>query len=289
MIAAFMCVVYRTAIRSARGRVRPTSRVPIAGIEGSRVIGIVGVGAIAEAIVTGLCAGDDAPTVRLSPRSASRTDRLAARYPSVTVADSNQAVLDESDVVLLCVRPQDAPGVISGLTFGPRHAVVSVLAGVSLDALGRLVAPAGIVVRAIPLPAVATRTGLTAIHPPHEIARAIFDPLGGVIALDEEHALDALSASTGTIAAHIAYLDTISRWLIARGIPEADATRYVAAVFAPILATPPDDFGTLAEDYATAGGLNEQFLATLRDAGMLDVVDRALDAIAQRLERPATG
>jgi pyrroline-5-carboxylate reductase len=248
-------------------------------------LGIVGVGAIAEAIVTGLCgAEDNATSIHLSPRSAERASRLAARYPSVHVADGNQSVVDRASVVLLCVRPQDAPAVLSDVAFRAEQVVVSVMAAVSIDALRALVAPAEVLVRAIPLPAVARRAGLTAIYPRHEVASAIFDPLGGVIAVEDERALDALSAATATIAAHLAYLDTISRWVAERGVPRTDATRYVTAVFGSLLATRPDDFSTLADEYATAGGINEQFLAALRRAGVFDVVDRALDDVADRLQ-----
>jgi pyrroline-5-carboxylate reductase len=252
-------------------------------------LGVVGVGAIAEAIVTGLCEGQEAPpSIHLSPRSAERASRLTDRYPSVDVTDSNQAVVERADVVLLCVRPQDARVALSDLTFRSEQAVISVMAGVSIDALRSLVAPAWAIVRAIPLPAVATRSGLTAIHPQHELACAIFDPLGGVIAVDDERALDALSASTATIAAHLAYLATISRWVADRGIPEAEAARYVAAVFGSLsgtlLGTQPIDFRALADEYATAGGINEQFLTALRRAGTFDVVDRALDDVADRLQ-----
>jgi pyrroline-5-carboxylate reductase len=252
-------------------------------------LGIVGVGAIAEAIIVGLCEGEDAaPSIHLSPRSAGRARRLAARYPSVQVADGNQAVVERADVVLLCVRPQDAPAALADLEFRPQQAVISVIAGVPVDALRRTVGPPEVLVRAIPLPAVARRAGLTAIHPPHEVARAIFDVLGSVIAVDDERALDALSASTATIAAHLAYLDTITRWLAGRGVPRSEATRYVAAVFGSLSGTPlrtqPDDFRTLVDEYATAGGINEQFLAALRRAGMFDLVERALNDVAHRLE-----
>jgi pyrroline-5-carboxylate reductase len=252
-------------------------------------VGIVGVGAIAEAIVTGLCEGEDTPvSIHLSPRGAVRASRLAARYPSVDVAGSNQTVVERADVVLVCVRPQDARAALSDLAFRVGQAVISVMAGVAIDVLHPLVAPAGVVVRAIPLPAVARRSGLTAIHPGHELARAVFDPLGGVIAVDDERALDALSASTATISAHLAYLDTISRWLADRGIPQSEATRYVASVFGALSGTlcriQPDGFGTLADEYATAGGINEQFLTALRRAGTFNIIDRALDDVAHRLE-----
>jgi pyrroline-5-carboxylate reductase len=224
----------------------------------------------------------------LSPRSAARAGRLAARYPSVHVADSNQTVVERADVVLLCVRPQDAPAALSDLPFRAQQAVISVMAGISIGALRALAAPAEVLVRAIPLPAVATRTGVTAIHPQNEYATAIFDPLGGVIAVDDERAFDALAASTATIAAHLAYLDTIIRWLAGRGIPQTDATRYVAAVFGALsrtlLESQPKDFSVLADEFATAGGINEQFLGALRGAGTFSVVEGALDDVSHRLE-----
>src|SRR3954454_22697619 len=67
-------------------------------------LGIVGVGAIAEAIITGLCGEDTLTSIHLSPRSGPRARRLAARYPSVQVADTNQTVVERADIVLLCLR-----------------------------------------------------------------------------------------------------------------------------------------------------------------------------------------
>ena len=216
-----------------------------------------------------------------------RASRLAARYPSVAVAGSNQAAVERADVVLLCVRPQDAHAALADLTFRADQAAISVIAGIPIDELRTLVEPAEVIVRAIPLPAVARRSGVTAIHPPNQLAQAIFDPLGGVMAVDHERALEALSASTATLAAHLTYLETISRWLADRGIAETDATRYVASVFGglseSLLTAQPTDFGTLADEYATAGGLNEQFLAAVRGAETFKVVERALDEVADRL------
>jgi pyrroline-5-carboxylate reductase len=64
--------------------------------------GILGVGEIGAAIVTGLCADvDDAPRILLSPRNARRSADLAARYPSVSVAPDNQSVASRSAVVVL--------------------------------------------------------------------------------------------------------------------------------------------------------------------------------------------
>lgn len=243
---------------------------------------MVGVGAIAEAIVTGLCA-DGEPSILLSPRGAERARRLADRHASVDVAGSNAAVVDGAELVLLCLRPQDAAEALPGLPFRAEQTVISLLAGVSLDALTRLVAPAHSLARAIPLPAVAERAGLTAIHPADERTYVLFDTLGEVIVAPGERALDALSAATATIAAHLAYLGAISRWLARQGIDRAEASRYVAAIFDGLAG----EFDAVAADHATPGGINEQFLAALRDAGTFAVVDRALDDVMSRLRGSA--
>jgi hypothetical protein len=42
---------------------------------------------------------------------------------------------------------------------------------------------------------------------------------------------------------------------------------------------------TLADAHATTGGINEQFLAALRHAGVFETVERSLDQIASRLQQ----
>jgi pyrroline-5-carboxylate reductase len=251
--------------------------------------GIVGVGAIAAAIVSGLCEhAQDAPRIVLSSRNASRAADLASRFPTVHVAANNQEVLDGSSVLLLCLRPQDARSVLPGLRFSSQQAIISVMAGISIAALRELVAPAQNVARAIPLPSVAAREGATPIFPSTQAAQALFDRLGTSIAIPHEAAFEATSASTATIAAHFAYLNAICRWLVAQGVTQSSARRQVAASFAGLAAQlrgQESDFAELARDHATAGGINEQFLGVLEQARVFDAVDTGLDRVLERLTR----
>jgi pyrroline-5-carboxylate reductase len=254
--------------------------------------GIIGVGAIGTAIVTGLCDGvQDAPQIVLSPRNASRAAELASGFPTVRIARSNQEVIDESTVVLLCIRPQEARSVLPALKFSREQAVVSMMAGIPIETLQQLVAPAQSIARAIPLPAVATRESATPIFPPIAAAKTLFDRLGCAIEIPNERAFDATSASTATIAAHFAYLNAICRWLIAQGVAEQAARRQVATSFAGLAALLHDredrapDFSELARDHATRGGTNEQFLAVLEQARVFDAVDAGLNQVLERLTR----
>jgi pyrroline-5-carboxylate reductase len=248
--------------------------------------GVLGVGAIGAAIVTGLCEGvDDPPHVLLSPRNAELAAALAARFPTVEVAPGNQAVVDGAEVVLVCVRPQIADAVLTELRFPAGRVVVSAMAGVSIEELAQLVAPATDLARVIPLPSVARREGITPVHPPNAAATALFDRLGESVEIADATAFEAFSASTATIAAHFAYLSAITAWLASQGIPEPAATRYVASMFAG-LAEPTrsgEDFERLAREHATAGGLNEQFRNELENAGLFDGVSHGLHRILDRL------
>jgi pyrroline-5-carboxylate reductase len=249
--------------------------------------GILGVGSIAAAIVTGLCdPAQQAPPIVLSPRNPGRAADLASRFPTVHVAQSNQEVIDRSSVLLLCLRPQDAWSVLPGLHFSGQQAIVSMMAGISIEALRELVAPAQNIARAIPLPSVAAREGATPIFPSTEAAKVLFDRLGNFVVVPNEVAFEATSATTATIAAHFAYLNTICEWLINQGVSDTAARHQVAATFAglaaPLRGQAPD-FKELARDHATRGGTNEQFLSVLHQARVFEAVHAGLNRVLDRL------
>ena len=248
--------------------------------------GVIGVGSIGAAIVTGLCENeDDAPEVLLSPRNAGIAAGLAERFDTVVVAAHNQAVVDSATVVIVCVRPKVARAVLAELRFPADRVVIIAMAGVPVTALQRLVAPATDVARVIPLPSVARRDGITPVHPPNAAATALFDRLGETVELGDVKAFEAFSASTSTIAAHFAYLNTIAAWLESQEIPASAATRYVASMFAGLAeATRSGErFEQLAREHATQGGINEQFLNGLEQDGTFERVSLGLRRVLDRL------
>ena len=255
------------------------------------MLGVIGVGAIGAAIVSGLSEGKDPPEILLSPRNAGVVAKLATSYPNVRVADSNQVVVEQSAVVLLCVRPVDARQVMSELKFGDQS-LISVMAGVPLRVLRELAAPVQSIVRAIPLPSVAVRRGITPLYPAIEPARGLFDRLGRVVEVADETAFDHFSASTATIAAHFLYLNQISNWLAAHGISQSEAQQYVAAMFGEVAVSlhgRDPDFRGLMQEHATPGGINELFCQVVGDEGIWRAVDTGLDRVRQALKDRQSG
>ena len=163
--------------------------------------------------------------------------------------------------------------------------VVSATAGLGMPRLLELVAPATRACRSVPMPPVADRAGLTAVHPPLAEARVLFDRLGGTLELDDVAAYESLSATSATLAGFFEYLDTQTRWLATQGIGDEDARRYVAATYAGALGQlrGGEPFAELAGEYATPGGVNEQVARQLREAGAFEALGRALDGAHERL------
>lgn len=250
------------------------------------VYGVLGVGAIGSAIVTGLCNGvENAPDILISPRNATLAADLAARFPSVRIASDNQGVVDGADVVVLCVRPHDRREALGGLRFRAEQPVVSALAGVSIAELATLVAPAHDLSRVIPLPSVGRRSGMTPVHPPNAAARALFSALGGAFDVPDVDAFDALSAATSTLSTYFAYMESIAAWLAAHGVPEPNASRYVASVFRGLSTELDDahDFARLAREHTTPGGINAQLQGILHESGVFERIAFGLDRVYERL------
>ena len=252
-------------------------------------LGFIGTGEITSAIVTGLSSSDAPPdSIRLSPRNLAIATDLANRFPGVSIAPSNQDVLDVCETVVIAVRPAVAQDVLSALRFRADHRVISVVSSLSLKRVSQLVAPATHVTRAVPLPSTATRIGPTAIYPSDPIVDRIFAAIGTVFEVDSEDEFEAICAATATIAASYAFIDGIASWLSRNNVPEPKAREYVSRMFLGLVRTavdaPEETFQSLSTHHATAGGTNEQFLKHMVEDGLLDSVSRGLDAVLSRIK-----
>ena len=251
-------------------------------------LGFLGTGTITASMVTGLNAsGGQGQSIRLSPRNAKVAADLAGRFSSVTVASSNQDVVDQCEVVVIAVRPQIAAGVLADLCFRSDHHVISLVSGYPVRRLSHLVAPAGTVTRAVPLPSTAKRRSPTAIFPRDGVTKELFSSLGAAFEVDTESEFDALCTATATMATYFAFADGIASWLARQGIPEAQARDYTARLLSGLADTARDEpgrsFQALAVDHATMGGTNEQVLRELTEHGVFDRFSEALDGILRRV------
>jgi pyrroline-5-carboxylate reductase len=232
--------------------------------------GFVGVGTMSSAIVRGLCTLPAPPlAVVLSPRGADKAAALAGEFPSIcTIAESNQQVVDQCDIVFVGVLPKQAEEVLRTLTFSERHVVVSLVSTAQLALLQEVCAPVPVaqVVRAIPLPPVAKHNGATVMTPPHAAVVSLFDSLGTVVPVATEEQMKKMMPVTALMGQFYAQQRATQRWLQANGVDPAAAAKWTGAVFHCVSydSAEPDvhTFDHLVDEQ-TPGGLNEQVTHTL--------------------------
>jgi pyrroline-5-carboxylate reductase len=176
-----------------------------------RTVAILGGGNIGWAIAVGLERSGAIPAshVTITRRNLEAlADRAAAEGFALT--RDNAAAVARSEVVVLAVTPQQLDPLldeIAGAVEPDRHAVVSVVSGVSIRQIVSRLGESVDVVRAMPNTAVSIRESMTCLASVDgatealATAREIFDALGTTLVIKEE----LMSAATSLCACGIAF------------------------------------------------------------------------------------
>lgn len=249
-------------------------------------MGFIGVGEIASAMVEGLAPMPEPPGFFLSPRNAERSAALASTNEAAEVCESNQDVVDRSNLIVLTVLPQQVEGVLGELDIPAGKTLVSAVAGVSTDTLAKHLPHGPTIVRIIPLPAVRERKGATAMYPANRDVEAFLDVLGGSVTAADKTLFSTLSAVTATMSAHFAFLQTITDWLVDQGWERADADHFIRGQFIGLgttLAESETPITGLVAAHETPGGLNEMLNHEwMNEANRTDLA-RVLDQVFARV------
>jgi pyrroline-5-carboxylate reductase len=215
-----------------------------------------------------------------------RRARQIHRALGITAVTDNRAAVARSDLVLLCVRPQQMPALLNEIADSilPRHTVVSTAVGVPLSWLRRRLPRCG---------------GLFHVHPPSQLTTgatglsflartrgspaarlrqvtALFRGLGPVICVPEKR-IDVYAIFAGCGPAFWAHLGLLWTKLGGRfGIPPSIARQVVAATLAGL--SKGAEGGTvrlerLIENIATPGGITEAGLRSLERAELEKVLN----------------
>jgi pyrroline-5-carboxylate reductase len=178
----------------------------------TRRLGFLGAGNMAEALIKGILHAKVLPPERILTSDV-KAERLAHLHEThgIRTTTDNHLLLRESDVVVLSVKPQTIDKVLTevGGSIRPDQLVVSVAAGVPIEALEARLPPGSRVVRSMPNTPATVQAGATAIaggaHAREDdlrIARELFEAVGRVVQLDET-LLDAVTGLSGSGPAYV--------------------------------------------------------------------------------------
>jgi pyrroline-5-carboxylate reductase len=252
-------------------------------------IGFIGVGKISSAVVEGLCTSPiENSQIFLSPRNEGNSRRLAEKYAQVGRLDSNQEVVNHSDIVFIAVRPADAVEVMQSLVFSEKQTIVSLIPLLRRAELLKAALPATRLVRAAPTPAVMQHTGPILLFHSTDTVMELFGYLGQPLEVTDEDQLHVLWTLTGLITPFYDLLDELSSWTIANGVDPITANQYITGLFHALLFAAQQNstinFKELAQHAETPNGMNEQAGGEIREKGAHQAYRIASDNLLKRFK-----
>ena len=246
-------------------------------------IGLLGIGHLAGYLVHG--AQGAGHEFVLSPRNADKAAELAARF-GCTVADSNQALVDACDHILVCLPAAKGLEILRGLTFRPGQEVCSAMAGAGLEDVRQAVAPAAAIVSMMPGYANAFSAGPTFLHPPHAEWAAFFAACGPVHEITSAADFETAAVFGAMSGASIFFMRHLVQWYQDQGLDPATARRLVAETLrgnAEVLLQSDAPLDAICAGVATKGGITEQLTGVLTSAGAFAAWSEGMTAILHRM------
>lgn len=264
---------------------------------------VLGLGMMGRSIAEGLLrAGHPKKRIAATTRTREGAARLG-RELGIEVGVDNAAAAAGADVLIFALKPPKTLEVAAELgaagRVGSRTLVLSIAAGVRSAQLEAALGPRVPVVRAMPNTPCRIGCGTTVLapgahaRPAHlKTARAVFEPLGRVLQLEEKH----MDTVTGLSASGPAFIYVILEALadggVARGLPRKTALEMAAQMVygaAAMVLRSGEHPAALKDDVTTPAGCTIAGILALEDGKIRSVLSRAVEIASVRAGELASG
>lgn len=261
-----------------------------------QTIAFIGGGNMATSLIGGLLrAGHPGARVLAIEPDAARRDALARRF-AINVATEAGAALDAASLWVLAVKPQVLPEVARALApraQAQRPLVVSVAAGVRANSLAAWLGTGVPIVRCMPNTPALIGAGATALYARDDVselqrqaAATLLAGAGSTVWVDDEAALDAVTATSGSGPAYFfAFMEAMQAAAEDLGLASDTARQLVlqTALGAARMALESGEApGALRVKVTSPGGTTERALTILEEGGFDMLVGEAMRAAAAR-------
>ncbi|KAL8095296.1 pyrroline-5-carboxylate reductase [Apium graveolens] len=263
-------------------------------------LGFIGAGKMAESIAKGVVQSGLLPPARIRTAHLGPSRRTAFQSFGVTVFDNNDQVVEDSDVVILSVKPQVVKGVVLQLKpkLSKKQLLVSVVAGVKLKDLqewsghDRFIRVMPNTPAAVGKAASVMSLGTAATEEDAELISKLFGAIGKIWKADEK-LFDAITGLSGSGPAYMFLaIEALADGGVAAGLPRdlalglASQTVLGAATMATATGKHP---GQLKDDVASPGGTTIAGIHELEKGGIRGIFMNAVVAAAKRSRELSQG
>jgi pyrroline-5-carboxylate reductase len=263
--------------------------------------GFIGCGKMASALIQGVLAAKvcEPADVVVHDRVAEPAEVLGTES-GIRVVRSNRDVASASDVIVLCVKPEDALAAVSEAGDDLEgKLLVSIVAGVTIESLQEAAGPRCRVVRVMPNTAALVQKGASAYaagggvtEDDLAVVENIFTSVGRAFAVKEE-LLDAVTGLSGSGPAYVyLFIEALADGGVQMGLPRDLATRLAVQTVAGAAEMVSETMmhpALLREMVTSPGGTTIAGLAALERAGVRIAVMDAVRAATLRARELGAG
>jgi len=262
----------------------------------NKIIAIIGAGNMGDALVSGLLAsGSSKPkNIICSDIRQDKLDQFKSNY-KVRTTTSNLKAVSEADIIIYAVKPQIMAAVLieTAAKLDMSKLVISIAAGVPLEAMESCIEKDLRLIRVMPNIAAAVKEAATAIaagaHATKEdikLAMQIFNSIGKCIFLKENYLMDAITGLSGSGPAYIFLIvDALADAGVKMGLSRQDSLFLAAQTLlgaAKLLMETKEHPGQLKDKVTSPGGTAIAGLATLESGGLRTTLINAVEAATKR-------
>lgn len=255
-------------------------------------IGFIGFGNMAQAIATGLIENNvtDLTDLIFSNRTESKRKVLETQF-NIKGTPHNQDVWNQSDLIILAVKPYQVEEVLTKIDKVHSPYVISVVAGVTNQQLAAYL-PESSFIRTMPNLNAQVGEGITAIienstakNELLEQAKKIFESIGTVVELPESQIGPFIAIAGSSPALVFMFIDTLARSAVKYGITKDKATEIAAQAVlgsAKTVLNSSQSPWNLIDQVSSPGGITVDGILSLLQNDFSASIIQSVDAMVEK-------
>jgi len=259
-------------------------------------IGFIGGGNMASSLIGGLVSnGYPADKITVADLDAEKLAYLSKTFGINNTQDSG-AMAAKVDVLVLAVKPQHMQPVAEGVSSAIKQkepVVVSIAAGIRVDALERWLGGNLPIVRCMPNTPALVKTGATGLYANVQVSEgqkdqveSLLRAVGVTVWVEEEDELDAVTALSGSGPAYFfMMMEALEEAGIEAGLNQKTAqllTQETALGAAKMALESSESAGVLRQRVTSPGGTTERAIGVMGERGLSDIFRAAVLAAKER-------
>lgn len=259
-------------------------------------IGFIGAGNMATAIINGLIAQNNGKSDFINVFDVDKDKCLLMSKLGVSVLSSGREVVENSEIVVLAVKPQNYAEILEELrpSVSEKKTFVSIAAGISIGYVQKALGCCCPVVRVMPNTPLLLKKGATALCPSENISDEDKETVYNMFAgsgvceyITESHMNEIISVNGSSPAYIYLFAKTMADYAKSKNISYDSAMNLICATLegsAAMLRESGDSPDVLIEKVSSKGGTTIAALEKLRECGFTQAITEAMEACTKRAE-----